>query len=286
VPPEGSLPKCQTTYRKNPGDGKIDETRLSNYKSRYGDKLDLIPVSPEDGDCGTIKTVIADVAESCCGFVIPLIWDEENSAEVIADNDRGTIMFSGGRRPVTVSVRGTGFYLDSSGTLRDGTVSGNSVTIWTKDACGVCLVTITDGCSSINVTVQSTNGNWEYIGAIQYNAATVRQRHNLDYCGSYPIGGDDGPVIFQRSGPYVASNQQFNPMIGTDAVYKSNFKENCDQEERDAEDFLDHVVRLFTLKGLPGVNGGPPYSDHNQRRIWWYYPGSVYGSVKIHKWRC
>ena len=165
VLPEGSLPKCQTTYRKNPGDGKIDETRLSNYKARYGDKLDLIPVSPEDGDCGTIKTVVSDAAENCCDFVTQLVWDAENSAEVIADNSVAWVRVSNGRLPLTVSVRGSGFYLDASRTMRDAVVNSRAIRIFSANACGYCYITVTDGCSTVTSGIRSTNGNWVAISS-------------------------------------------------------------------------------------------------------------------------
>ena len=161
VTPNGNLPKCQTTYRKNPGDGKIDETRLSNYKARYGDKLDLIPVSPEDGDCGTIKTVISDTALSCCEFVTPLVWDAESSAEVVADNSSTLVYFTGGRAPFKVSVRGSGFYLDSSRTKRDGVFNYHDIRIYTGQACGFCIITIDDGCTTARGGIRAANGRWE-----------------------------------------------------------------------------------------------------------------------------
>jgi len=195
VPPEGSLPKCQTTYRKNPGDGKIDETRLSNYKARYGDKLDLIPVSPEDGDCGTIKTVISDTALSCCDFVTPIVWDIENSFEVIGDYSVGYIVFSGGRAPYHVSVRGSGFHLGNG--VRDGIVQHTLVKIYTAQACGVVKVTVDDGCSTASGYARATNGSWLPVDGIPQPSCHIPG----DYSTRLVNPGDT--VI---SGKYMAEN--------------------------------------------------------------------------------
>lgn len=163
IPPTESLPDCQVMWEKNPGGKPIDPKVEAKYKVEWGSRVEFVGISPEDNNCGTIKTVIMDTARSCCDFVTPIVWDNEFSVEILADNSQGVIRVSGGRLPFTVSVRGSGFYLDRSRTMRDAIVHSGDFLIYTGQACGYCVVTVSDGCSTVVGGIRSTNGKWEAI---------------------------------------------------------------------------------------------------------------------------
>lgn len=159
-PPEVPLPICKTLYRQNGGGKEIDKETLTELTSQYGNQLKLVPVTPEDGDCGITKTTQVLVSKNCCDVTPPLVYDDENSAEIITDQSSGLVFVSGGRYPLTVSVRGNGFYLDNNRSIKDGYVYSNQFLIYTANACGACQVTVSDGCSSVVGYIRSDNGQW------------------------------------------------------------------------------------------------------------------------------
>lgn len=165
--PQVTLPKCDVYYEKNPGGKTLDTDKQNSYIAEYGDLVDIIYVSPKDGDCGNIKYNQVRNRKNCCDEVEPIEIDVYNSADIIGDNSGGYVVFTGGRYPFSVSIRGSGFWLDYNRTIKDGIINSNIFIIYTSDACGSCKITISDGCSVANYFVKSTNGQWvpTYIGA-------------------------------------------------------------------------------------------------------------------------
>lgn len=124
----------------------------------------FMPVGSADGRCGeqTIKQDIA--AKNCCDGVPELVWDYNGSAEVVGQDSKCTVQVTGGTLPLTVSIRGYGFYLDKNLTIRDAIYETNVITIHTNgEACGSCQIYITDGCSSVGNAIRCTVGAWELI---------------------------------------------------------------------------------------------------------------------------
>jgi len=118
---------------------------------------------PRSQPCGEKVTRYDVTPNSCCDGVTPIAVDTEESAEVIADNSSGMIFITGGVAPFHVSVRGNGFHLNPDNYIRDGYVDGNIFRVYTLDACGPCIVTITDGCSTADYTLRSVNGSWQEV---------------------------------------------------------------------------------------------------------------------------
>lgn len=164
--PDFTLPRCKETRRSYFGGAQIEKGE-KYWKEKYGKSVRLIPVSPEDGVCGEYITSYDVKANNCCDEAVPLEWDEENSASVAPDYSSVLLYFLGGREEVNVSIRGQGFWLDSKYTLKDGVITNNNgpylltaIRVYTEDACGRCLVTIDDGCSTAELQLRSTNGQW------------------------------------------------------------------------------------------------------------------------------
>ncbi len=225
-PPAGSLPKCRETYAANTGGESLAPDILAGYQTLYGDTLKLVPVSPADGDCGYTKTTVTTLVKNCCDTVEPLEIDTENSAEVVADNSSGIVSVTGGRLPLTVSVRGSGFFLDSNRSFRDGTVNGTSFGIYTGGACGACTIAITDGCSTTTHFVRSTNGRWEVEYSGQGGVVPYTSSVTGEHVGGCPAilpgggaGGTFSTTLFQGISGAVKISQFF---INTTCTYNSS----------------------------------------------------------------
>jgi len=118
-----------------------------------------IELEPRTKPCGERVTSYDLSGYACCDGVEPIVWDEDNSVRVIPDMSHGVVVFTGGRLPFNVSVRGSGFYLDTNNT-RDAVINGRNIAIYTSTACGTARITISDGCSTAVAFVRSTNGHW------------------------------------------------------------------------------------------------------------------------------
>ena len=159
--PNHSLPKCRETYTKNKGGKTIDQDTYNALMAEWEGRVEFIGISPEDNNCGTTKTVVSSTARNCCTNVDPIIIDEDESGEVVANYSNIAVVIDGGTFPKKISVKGTGFYLDSQGQFKDKVYSsGNTFIIYTLNACGPATVTITDGCTEVKHTIRATTGQW------------------------------------------------------------------------------------------------------------------------------
>lgn len=123
-----------------------------------------------ENPCGYLVTKFDLSGKSCCDEAIPLEYLEDESGDIVAPNSFVKIAVLGGLSDLTVSVRGSGFWLDSERTIRDATFIGNNnplipfyITVYTTAACGYCAVTVNDGCSSVEGDIKGTDGFWEQI---------------------------------------------------------------------------------------------------------------------------
>ncbi|MCB2218050.1 MAG: hypothetical protein KQH59_18465 [Desulfobulbaceae bacterium] len=136
----------------------------AEYEQQYGKRflgVELHAVGPQ-GDCG-VKEERWEGRLNCCDEVEPLVYDFDDSADVLVPGTSGVIRFTGGRLPVLVSVRGNGFSLDGYN-QRDGWVDGptRAFRVYAHDfACGTCPITLSDGCSVDSGEVRATVGQWD-----------------------------------------------------------------------------------------------------------------------------
>lgn len=151
--------------------------------------VQVVDVGPK-GDCGTMYTEWSG-RENCCDGVEPLGVNTDESVEILGDFSSGVIAITGGRPPFNISVRGSGFFLNSNHSFRDGVVSGRLFSVFTADACGPCDVSIGDGCSSVTASLKSENGNWVQVFGTNDGGAS-----------NYPGGC---PAIFEESTPVSSS---------------------------------------------------------------------------------
>lgn len=154
------MPKCKKIVVPYTGTDKEAFDR-----DDYPEGTNFIPVSATYTHCGEHTTEQIVHAEDCCDEISDLLWNYDSSAEVVGQGSKCTVYVTGGKLPITVKVRGSGFYLDARHTIRDATLETRIITLHTNDdACGTCQVYVTDGCSSVNGAVRCTVGAWELIG--------------------------------------------------------------------------------------------------------------------------
>ncbi len=173
------LPLCEKQTTDWIGGAGIVKGADFYYGNAFHDEqIVLVPVGPEDGICGTIEYIQEVNSKNCCDaeFITPIVYDTENSAEVIADNSVGQVYWTGGGGDTedynyTVSVRGTGFFLDRQHTKQEIQTNYRQAAIHTdEECCGNCSVRITDGCSEASGNIRSTEGRWVFV--ISHNVVT------------------------------------------------------------------------------------------------------------------
>lgn len=152
-------------------------SRLSNYYGgheidRVGDGIyldaTLVPVGPEDGICGVLTVQQIVESKNCCDseFYTDLDYDDEDSAEVLSPSSSGLVFWDGGDSSsatagqATVTVHGSGFWLNALFTKKSGIGVGSARIYTDENVCGACSITIEDNCSSTTGSVLATEGGW------------------------------------------------------------------------------------------------------------------------------
>lgn len=160
--PSVTLPQCKeqkTSWRGGLGiNGGIEQAR-----ALYGDDVEIIPVGPPGGICGTWTKKQQIISNGCCDGVPPLVWDASVSPEVMSPNSAVVIgVTGGGKYPYRWEVSGRGFQFQNGSRAIETvgpTVRLSALTI----ACGTATVTCTDGCSSTTAEIRCTAGQWVVI---------------------------------------------------------------------------------------------------------------------------
>ena len=121
-----------------------------------------VELQPRTHPCGEKRTKYDLTGENCCDEVDPLEIDTAESAQVVADNSSCIIYLKkSSTKPFLVSIRGEGFYANADTGQKDLLYSdGALILVETLAACGICTVTINDGCSIAIHQISSINGKW------------------------------------------------------------------------------------------------------------------------------
>lgn len=105
------------------------------------------------GECST------PILNQCCAGVADLVWDYDNSAEVISETG-SIVSVKGSAQSIKWTVSGSGFYFDADHTLTEIN-GGTSITLYrSAGACGAATIIAYDGCSEVSEFVRSPNGRW------------------------------------------------------------------------------------------------------------------------------
>lgn len=101
----------------------------------------------------------------CPDFPPELLYDDDASADTIADNSFAYVSWDGGKPPFLVSVGGVEVYADPGKTTNQATTTSQNHAIYSGNACGPITVQITDSCgNTVSGGLTSTNGSWVSIG--------------------------------------------------------------------------------------------------------------------------
>ncbi len=155
------LPQCRTETRIYKGNAAMSPNDIAHYRNMYGSKVKFIPRGARQGYCGEHSKHQQVTQRDCCEGVETIVWDDEESVQVLADYTSGEVFVIGGKAPYSWEVRGDGFYTNSTYTKRDVITNDRSMRVYTENACGTCTIYVTDGCSSTTGIVVAADGVWE-----------------------------------------------------------------------------------------------------------------------------
>ncbi len=170
-PPDNMpLPECEKKYRIFNGKSFSQEKR-EQLQRTYGMDVNIVMVGPRTPPCGDMVYEQKVQPRNCCDGVSQLVWDTVNSAELVSPSSHADVFVESdtGIKPLSWRVRGEGFYTNSALTQRDAVTGSSGLRIYTnEDACGTCQIYVTDGCSSVNGVLRSTEGWWEPVPESQW----------------------------------------------------------------------------------------------------------------------
>lgn len=299
------MPLCKKIVKKFNGMGG-----KAFPESDYPDGTNFIAVGPTDGQCGehTIEQIFND--RNCCDTVPELVWDYENSAEVI---DSSAIVFvGGGKSPYHWKVRHAGVSFDPGGNIRDITTDLPEVVVYADESvCGAIAIYVTDNCTSASGYLRSINGYWEEIWWWQAGSAEPPG-------GLCPVSGGETSTEWLSDVSYNRTTIQDNvaklmeqaslQVLGQGGGYVTNSEEGeaaCAAFCNDL-DVIEHCVGEFE-SGVPclGDNctlespdfGGCghscyPCSDYMSYRVSsggtgnWYCGGMSIYRKRYYRWVC
>lgn len=278
--PQVTLPKCDVYYAKNPGGKTLDIDKQNEYISKYGELVEFINVSPENGDCGNIKYNQVRNRKNCCDEVLPIIYDTINSVTTLSKGTSGIIYISGGRAPFKYSVRGHSFSFDGG---QDIISEDRHVRIYAgPDSCGPAWVTVSDGCSEAKGYLRSPDGSWSSVAYIINVNYWLPHWFTSGVYGGYwdnpsdLMGWLDAELfISDRTGAYPLMSDIGRP-FGWGMAYNSPacYHPGGPGGEAPTRTILGHEIWLFT-----GALG--PYPDSSG-----YYTSYQSEYKMIHKFSC
>jgi hypothetical protein len=171
-PPNHALPQCPVMHRVWQPGASIKPSK-EYYEDLYGENIRFVPVIPREGNCGEVE-IRQEITGNCCDVAPELEWDYTRSFNVAAPSTNATVYLIGGMGPYHVEVSGIGFWLDGGHSAKTGRFQYKAVDIHlASNACGSCLVTITDQCGNVVAEyVRSSAGSWYQVVA-SWNSTIV-----------------------------------------------------------------------------------------------------------------
>jgi hypothetical protein len=284
--PSVPLPQCEEQITSWRG-GLPIKGGAQQYYDLYGKDLEIIPVGPPGGICGTWTKKQQIISNNCCDGVPALAWDVSTSPEVVAPNNTVVIgVTGGGKYPYRWSVVGTGFWFQngSKGVETDGP---QVRLVATSGACGFAQITVTDGCTSSAGAIRCTAGTWENLGSFIPAA-------DFDYEANgfipQPVNGYDHQEtgMGELLGGYYLGNTPYAP--GTEtwswATWGAGGQWVC-CFDASGMTMSDPIVGVFN--NIPITRGSialGPDSGAPCYPAQWYRPSWLNTSLSVYRWRC
>jgi len=213
-------------------------------------------------------------------------YDEENSVEIIADDSFGVVYVTGGKAPYIWEVTGQGFYLDETCTLTEAQTSVPEITIYTENCCGSGSISVTDVCdTTVDGNFKSTEGDWELLDKFR-SRDQIGNFDGVYHCVTNIYSWFTSIPILQDIGKYRLVPNSSGIDLGIN--YVSGMHPWCSCEDKGAEDYLDPIIGLFTVKGLIGYNHDRGSHDgcETSWRLGYYLSPVTNSEIHVLKWRC
>lgn len=100
------------------------------------------------------------VFEECIQNTTTMTWDSNTLVDDIAPKTSVSVAVIEGIGPYRWTVSGNGFYLDSGHSIKNVISESGSITIYTHNACGTGVISVSDNCSTVFFEIRSTDGQW------------------------------------------------------------------------------------------------------------------------------
>lgn len=179
--PSVSLPQCPTKRTVYKTDLPI-EYGQAYWRGIYGAATRFVPVAPPGGICGEWIVEQRIDASGCCDGVPPLVWDTTISPDTITPSSAVLIGVTGGRAPYVWEVSGSGFQFQSNGATLLTSNTNQVVLSALTGACGMAMLNVSDGCSTVSAGIRCTAGQWVKLGIIE---STVPYQSYLSGLGAF-----------------------------------------------------------------------------------------------------
>lgn len=189
--PSVELPQCKERITSWRG-GLPIEGGAQRYYDLYGADLEIIPISPPGGICGTWTLKQEIMSNNCCDTIPPLTWDADNSIDILQANDDGYVYVLEGLGPFSwriISTRGYVWFRDSG----TGTLATDEATRWAALVsgdypCGTYTIEVTDACgTTVSGELVSAYGRW----VLRYNTADNSQRWDISDIPGIPFSAPE-----------------------------------------------------------------------------------------------
>jgi len=219
---DGQHDGCRVRTSRIEGGKKLSEEIINRMTLEWPGPIEFIGLGPiTPAGCGTRYEETVIRPKNCCEDATPIVWDSENSVEVLADFTSGLVFVSGGIAPYYWKIRGQGMTFDGH-VLRDAVTDAPFIRVYAGEyACGWCPITVTDNCSVANNGIRSTNGEWVKIA--QYAARGGNDlRGLLEQC----YGGGVAVSGFYMGGPQYDGSESMlagKYWVGSDTLYHAPY---------------------------------------------------------------
>ena len=184
---DGQHDGCKVRTSRLEGGKDLDEVTRARLTANWAGPIEFIGLGPiTPAGCGTRYEETVVRPQNCCDDAEPIVWDSDNSVEVLADNTSGLVFVIGGVAPYYWSIRGQGMTFDNWD-MREAITDVPYIRVFARDACGWCPIEVTDTCSISKYGIRSANGNW-YEVASDYYPNCLPKPPELFICNSYNPG--------------------------------------------------------------------------------------------------
>jgi len=287
---DGQHDGCRIRTSRIEGGKRLSDETINRMTLEWPGPIEFIGLGPiTPAGCGTRYEETVIRPQNCCEDATPIVWDSDNSVEVLADNTSGVVFVTGGVAPYYWKIRGIGMAFE--GGKREATSFIPSIRVYAGDACGWCPIEVTDGCSTVNGGVRSIGGSWVHIG--DYGMDNLSASYNLDvmlmgysgnllHSGLYLGSAEDGDESIIAGKYWMGGGRLGSPPIGQVGVKFRYIGEYNTRGVPEADGCLGGYAPIDPLVGAFAPRlaiGCTPYQGG-------VYSRTIESAIAIYEWRC